>query len=141
MTQPLHELFRLHERLAADTWTIKDLALCRVLLMNDKRYPWLILVPRRDGLRDFHDVAEADKANLHTEIDHASAVLKELTGAFKLNVAAIGNMVPQLHVHVIARFEGDAVWPKPVWGLGEALPYSPSEVGSLIEKLKKAILG
>ncbi|MDO8289126.1 MAG: HIT domain-containing protein [Parvibaculum sp.] len=141
MNQPLHELFRLHERLAADTWTIKDLALSRVLLMNDKRYPWLILVPRRDDLRDFHDVAEADKAALHAEIDHASAVLKELTGAFKINVAAIGNMVPQLHVHVIARFEEDAVWPKPVWGLGEAVPYSPSEVGSLIEKLKKAIHG
>ena len=139
MTHTIPEAFRLHERLAADTWTIKDLALSRVLLMNDKRYPWLVLVPRRDGLRDFHDVAAADKAALHAEIDRASAVLKELTGAFKINVAAIGNMVPQLHIHVIARFEGDEVWPKPVWGLGEAVPYPPSEVGNLIERLKKAI--
>lgn len=141
MTFPLHDAFQLHERLAADTWTIKDLALCRVLLMNDRRYPWLILVPRRAGLRDFHDVAEADKAAFQSEVDHVSIVLKELTGAHKINVAAIGNMVPQLHVHVIARFESDAVWPKPVWGLGEAEPYAPSEVGSLIERLKKGILG
>ncbi|MES1990885.1 MAG: HIT domain-containing protein [Pseudomonadota bacterium] len=141
MTNLISEAFRLHERLAADTWTIKDLALTRVLLMNDKRYPWLILVPRRDGLRDFHDVAAADKATFLAEIDHVSAALKNLTGAFKINVAALGNMVPQLHVHVIARFEGDAVWPKPVWGLGEAVPYPPSEVGSLIEKLKKALHG
>jgi diadenosine tetraphosphate (Ap4A) HIT family hydrolase len=141
MTAPLHETFSLHPQLAADTWTVRDLALCRVLLMNDKRYPWLILVPRRIGLRDFHDVAEGDKATFLAEIDHASAVLKEMTGAHKINVAALGNMVPQLHVHVIARFEGDAVWPKPVWGQGEAVPYPPSEVGAFLEGLKKAIRG
>lgn len=133
--------FDLNERLAADTWTVKDLALCRVLLMNDKRYPWLILVPRREGLRDFHDVAEADKATFLAEIDHASAVLKVQTGAQKMNVAALGNIVPQLHVHVIARFEKDEAWPKPVWGLGEVVPYRPSEIGGLIEVLKKGLLG
>ncbi|MFZ3035405.1 MAG: HIT domain-containing protein [Parvibaculum sp.] len=133
--------FELNERLAADTWTVKDMALCRVLLMNDKRYPWLILVPRREGLRDFHDVAEADKATFLAEIDHVSAVLKVQTAAQKMNVAALGNMVPQLHVHVIARFEKDEAWPKPVWGLGEAVPYPPSEIGSLIEVLKKGLLG
>lgn len=141
MTVSFRETFDLHAQLAADTWTIKDLALCRVLLMNDKRYPWLILVPRRVGLRDFHDVVEGDKPTFLAEIDHVSAVLKEQTGAHKINVAALGNMVPQLHVHVIARFEGDEVWPKPVWGLGEAVAYSPSEVGGLIERLKKDILG
>jgi len=133
--------FALHERLAADTWTVKDLALCRVLLMNDKRYPWLILVPRRTGLRDFHDVAKADKGMFLAEIDHVSEVLKAETGAQKMNVAALGNMVPQLHVHVIARFETDETWPKPVWGLGEAVPYPPSEIGGLIERLKKGLLG
>ena len=141
MTIPLHDTFSLHERLAADTWTIKDLALCRVLLMNDRRYSWLVLVPRRVGLREVHEIAVADKPAFQSEIDQASVFLKEMTGAFKINVAAIGNMVPQLHVHVIARFENDAVWPKPVWGLGEAEPYPPSEVGSLIETLKKGILG
>ncbi len=133
--------FQLHERLAADTWTVKDLPLCRVLLMDDSRYPWAILVPRREGLRDFHEVAKADKAAFQGEIDLVSEVLKEATGAFKLNVAAIGNMVPQLHVHVIARFEGDAVWPKPVWGLGEAMPYAPQGAELLIEKLRKGLLG
>jgi len=141
MTVPLHDAFQLHERLAADTWTVKDLALCRVLLMNDRRYPWLVLVPRRAGLRDFHEVAVADKATFQSEIDQASVFLKEMTGALKINVAALGNMVPQLHVHVIARFVSDAAWPKPVWGLGEAEPYPPSEVGDLIERLKKGILG
>lgn len=133
--------FHLHERLAADTWTVKDLPLCRVLLMNDRRYPWVILVPRRDGLRDFHDVAKADKSAFQGEIDHVSEVLKELTGAHKLNVAALGNMVPQLHVHVVARFEVDAAWPKPVWGVGESEPYRPDEAGALIEKLRKGLLG
>lgn len=133
--------FHLHERLAADTWTVKDLPLCRVLLMNDSRYPWLILVPRREGLRDFHEVAKADKAAFQAEIDRVSEVLKDITQAFKLNVGAIGNMVPQLHVHVIARFEGDAVWPKPVWGLGEAAPYPPQEAELLMEKLRKGLLG
>lgn len=133
--------FELHERLAADTWTVKDLALCRVLLMNDKRYPWLVLVPRREGLRDFHDVAAADKATFLAEIDHVSDVLKVQTAAHKMNVAALGNMVAQLHVHVIARYEKDETWPGPVWGVGEAVSYLPSEAGSLIEVLKKGLLG
>jgi diadenosine tetraphosphate (Ap4A) HIT family hydrolase len=133
--------FALHERLAADTWTVKDLPLCRMLLMNDKRYPWAILVPRREGLRDFHEVAKADKAAFLDEIDRVSEVLKGLTGAHKMNVGALGNMVPQLHVHVVARFEGDAAWPKPVWGLGEAAPYGPGEAEALMEKLRKGLLG
>lgn len=133
--------FQLHDQLAADTWTLCDLPLCRVLLMNDARYPWLILVPRRAGLRDFHDVAAADKQAFLTEIDQASMVLKADTSAFKINVGALGNMVPQLHVHVIARFESDAAWPKPVWGIGEAVPYVSSKAGDIIERLKKALQG
>ncbi len=133
--------FAHHERLAADTWTVKDLPLCRVLLMNDARFPWTILVPRREGLRDFHEVAKPDKASFLGEIDRVSEVLKGITDARKMNVAALGNMVPQLHVHVIARFEGDAAWPKPVWGTGEAVPYAPSEAEALMEKLRKGLLG
>jgi diadenosine tetraphosphate (Ap4A) HIT family hydrolase len=133
--------FHLDERLSADTYTVKDLALCRVLLVNDRRFPWLILVPRREGLRDFHDVAKADKATFHSEIERACGVLKNLTGAFKLNVAALGNMVAQLHVHVIARFEADAAWPKPVWGVGEADAYIPTDAGTLIERLRKGLQG
>jgi diadenosine tetraphosphate (Ap4A) HIT family hydrolase len=133
--------FELHRQLAADTFPVAEMKLCRVLLMNDARYPWAILVPRREGLRDFHDVAAGDKAVFLAEIDEVSAALKGLTGAQKMNVAALGNMVPQLHVHVIARFEGDEAWPKPVWGLGEARPYAPDKAGVLIEKLKKGLLG
>lgn len=133
--------FHLHDRLMADTYTVKDLPLCRLLLMDDQRFPWTILVPRRDGLRDFHDVAKADKPAFLGEIDHVSAVLKAMTGAQKINVAALGNMVPQLHVHVIARFETDPCWPRPVWGEGTAEPYKPAEAGKLIESLRKGLHG
>lgn len=133
--------FHLHERLSADTYTIKDLPLCRLLLMDDSRFPWTILVPRRTELRDFHDVAAADKPDFHEEINRVSVALKKMTGAHKMNVAALGNMVPQLHVHVIARFEGDFCWPRPVWGEGTAVPYPPAEAGRLIESLKKALHG
>ena len=133
--------FELHERLAADTLRVVDLTLCRVLLMNDRRFPWLILVPRREGLRDFDDVAAAEKAHFHSEIDLASAVLRVTTGAEKMNVAALGNMVPQLHVHVIARFAGDAAWPAPVWGVGKAEPYAEAEAAALAAKLAQALHG
>jgi diadenosine tetraphosphate (Ap4A) HIT family hydrolase len=133
--------FELHERLAADTFLVTDLTLCRVLLMNDRRFPWLILVPRRAGLRDFDDVAGAEKADFHAEIDLASAVLREAVAAEKMNVAALGNMVPQLHVHVIARFAGDAAWPSPVWGVGQAEPYQPDEAKGLVARLSAAFRG
>ena len=133
--------FELHERLAADTLRVVDLTLCRVLLMNDRRFPWLILVPRREGLRDFDDVAAAEKAHFHSEIDLASAVLRAAASAEKMNVAALGNMVPQLHVHVIARFSGDAAWPAPVWGAGTAEPYAETEAAALAAKLAQALHG
>ena len=133
--------FELHERLAADTFLVSDLPVCRVLLMNDKRFPWLILVPRREGLRDFDDVAGAEKPNFHAEIDLASQVLREATRAEKMNVAALGNMVPQLHVHVIARFSTDAAWPGPVWGKGEAEPYGEEEARDFAKKLAAAFHG
>lgn len=133
--------FQLHERLSADTYTVKDLPLCRLLLMDDRRFPWTILVPRRTGLRDFHDVAKADKEAFLGEIDAVSRVLKDITGAVKMNVAALGNMVPQLHVHVIARFEKDVCWPRPVWGEGQAEPYAPEDARLLIESLKKTLYG
>ncbi|MBI1262858.1 MAG: HIT domain-containing protein [Rhizobiales bacterium] len=129
--------FVLHPRLAADTFLVGELTLCSVLLMNDSRYPWLILVPRQAGLRDFDDVPMGDKSAFHREIDYASAVLRSETQAFKTNVAALGNMVPQLHVHVIARFEGDAAWPGPVWGQGEAVPYESSAATQLITRLRR----
>jgi diadenosine tetraphosphate (Ap4A) HIT family hydrolase len=127
--------FSVDERLIADTRQVTDWPLCRVLLMNDRRFPWLILVPRRESLRDFHDVPAADKPAFLAEIDRASAALQRATGAHKMNVAALGNLVPQLHVHVIARFETDAGWPRPVWGVGQVEPYGPGEAETFLGRL------
>ena len=115
--------FQLHPRLAADCFDIGALALCQVLLMNDARYPWCILVPRLPELRDFHDVPRADRTQLFDEIDATSRALVQLVAPYKLNVAALGNQVPQLHIHVIARTTSDAAWPSPVWGSGAAVAY------------------
>lgn len=127
--------FVLHERLAADTIPVTDLGLCRVLLMKDARFPWAVLVPMRAGLREFHEVAASDKGQFLAEIDQVSLALQRETRAFKLNVGALGNMVPQLHVHVVARFEGDAAWPGPVWGSGAALAYAPGKAEELSARL------
>jgi diadenosine tetraphosphate (Ap4A) HIT family hydrolase len=132
------ERFELHGRLAADTLLVVDLALSRVLLMKDARYPWLILVPRRAGLTELHDLAHAEGLVLMEEVRRVSATLKSLTGAAKINVGALGNLVPQLHIHVIARKPGDAAWPGPVWGVGEAAAYAPGVAEALIDRLRAA---
>jgi diadenosine tetraphosphate (Ap4A) HIT family hydrolase len=108
--------FQLHERLAADTLPLDRWPLCEVLLAKDATYPWLILVPRRVGLRDFDDLAREDLDTASWEIVRASRTLKAVFRPDKLNVAALGNQVPQLHVHVIARFTDDPAWPGPIWG-------------------------
>jgi diadenosine tetraphosphate (Ap4A) HIT family hydrolase len=105
----------LHPQLEHDTVPVADLALCRVLAIDDAYYPWLILVPRHTGAVEIADLG-ADAARLMDEILLASSVLKAVTGCDKLNVAAIGNVVPQLHVHIVARWKDDPLWPKPVWG-------------------------
>ena len=119
--------FALHPRLAADTAQIARWPLCRILLMNDARFPWLILVPERPGLREIHDLAAADRATLAEEIARASRLLQDRFQADKINVAALGNQVQQLHVHVIARFAGDPAWPKPVWCEGASEPMTAAE--------------
>ncbi len=115
----------LHPRLAADTELVCDWPLCRVLLMNDARYFWLILVPRRDGLTEITDLTPQERAILMEETARAGQIIKA-AGAAKLNIAALGNQVPQLHMHVIGRAPGDPAWPNPVWGRGEAAPYDPA---------------
>ena len=114
--------FELHSRLAADTSLIADWPLCRVLLMEDARYFWLVLVPRAAGLTEIIDLAPKDRGVLMEEIARAQTVIKN-SGAAKLNVGALGNMVPQLHVHVIGRNPGDPAWPGPVWGHSPVVPY------------------
>lgn len=123
MTAP----FELDPRLASDTLAIGDLPLCRVLLMRDSRFAWLVLVPRQAGLVEVTDLAEADRAALWREVDLAGAALRAVAPCDKLNIGALGNIVRQLHVHVVARVEGDAAWPGPVWGSGKALAYADIE--------------
>lgn len=117
--------FTLHPRLAANTIDLGRLTLCRLLLMNDARWPWFILVPERAGVREIFELEENDQMLLHTETMLLSRSVNDSFRADKMNIAALGNVVPQLHVHVIARHEGDAAWPAPVWGKGEPVPYDP----------------
>jgi diadenosine tetraphosphate (Ap4A) HIT family hydrolase len=129
-------MFALHPQLEADTHLVADWPLCRVLLMNDSRYPWLILVPRQDQVVEITELAAADQAILMGEIARASTLLRGLFDPRRINVAALGNMVAQLHVHVIARFETDDAWPKPVWGQHPPLPYQPEAAARLLERLR-----
>ncbi len=129
--------FVLDPRLDADTLVLTDWPLCRVLLANDSRFPWLILVPRIAGAVEIVDLPEAARAALSAEIDRAARALRKVTACDKLNIAALGNMVAQLHVHVIARRRGDAAWPKPVWGLGDPTPYAPNDAAVL--RLRQAL--
>ena len=127
--------FELDPHLAADTVPVADWALSRVLLMKDARFPWLILVPRRVGLTELHDLSHAEGLVLMEELKRASAGLKSASGAAKINIGALGNLVPQLHIHVVARNPDDAAWPGPVWGAGTAEPYVPGAAEALVAKL------
>ena len=129
----------LHPQLEQDTVTIADLALSRLLLSRDANYPWLLLVPRRPGATEIIDLDGAEQAQLMIEIDTVSRALKAVTACDKLNVAAIGNVVPQLHVHVVARRRGDPAWPKPVWGAAPARAYDPAERERFIAALRRKI--
>lgn len=133
------DAFALHPRLQADTVFVADWTLSRVLVMNDTRYPWLVLVPRRAGAVEVFDLAEADRAMLTEEAARASRGLKQLSGAAKINIAALGNLVPQLHIHVVARSPGDAAWPGPVWGQGSAVLYAAPARDALVAQLVKAL--
>lgn len=119
--------FDLHPQLAADGLFLADWPLCRVLRMNDRNYPWLILVPRIPEVREIIDLVEPDQQRLMQEIARASTALRTLRRPHKINVGALGNMVPQLHVHVLGRDQSDAAWPKPVWGAVPANPFPPLE--------------
>ncbi len=130
--------FGLDPRLAMDTVFVADWQLCRVLLMDDARFPWLILVPRRPGLVELDDLDEDGATLLMHEIRRAMQMLRGVVGCDKLNVGALGNIVRQLHVHVVARREGDAAWPGPVWGSGTTRRYPESERDALLARLCSA---
>lgn len=132
----MQELFQLHSQLVQDTFFIQDLSLSRVLLMNDKRFPWVILVPRKNNLTEVHQLTEPDLTLCFSEVKLISKALQDYSSADKMNIAALGNRVPQLHIHVIARKTTDAAWPKAVFGHGKAIPYSANEAQELIENIK-----
>ena len=132
-------VWSLHPQLERDTANIGDLPLCRVLVVRDGNFPWAILVPRRVEIVEVIDLDEVEQAQLMTEIARVARALKSVTGCDKLNVAALGNLVPQLHVHVIARFEDDPAWPAPVWGRVAARPYSPDALVARVSSLTVAL--
>jgi diadenosine tetraphosphate (Ap4A) HIT family hydrolase len=126
--------FSLDKRLAADAIPIGDLILSSVLLMDDARFPWFILVPRRPGASELTDLSDEDAAALMNEIRTATRVMLDLAKPDKVNIGALGNMVPQLHVHVVGRFRSDPAWPGPVWGHGSRSPYPAHAAAALVER-------
>ena len=132
--------FSLHDKLAADCERLADLDLCTALLMRDHRFPWVILVPRLEGLRDFHDLPRDQALAMFEEIDRVSRILVEAFAAEKINVAALGNQVPQLHVHVIARYANDIAWPGPVWNAGAADEMDDALVAERAAVLRRALV-
>jgi diadenosine tetraphosphate (Ap4A) HIT family hydrolase len=132
-------VWSLDPQLERDTVTVGDLPLARILVMNDATYPWLILVPRIAGAVELIDLADEQQAQLMDEIAMLSRVLKDVTGCDKLNVAAIGNVVAQLHVHVVARRRDDPAWPRPVWGHAPARPYGQPEIDRFIDSIRQEV--
>jgi diadenosine tetraphosphate (Ap4A) HIT family hydrolase len=133
--------YELHPQLAADTHPLAALELCELRLMDDANYPWLVLVPRVAEARELIDLDAAQRHALTDEIDRAARLLRDAFRPHKLNVAALGNLVPQLHVHVIAREENDPAWPAPVWGRVAARPYPPEMLVERVRLLRSLLDG
>lgn len=131
--------FTLDARLEADSEHLMWLGLCELRIMNDRRWPWLILVPQRPGIEEMHELRPLDQAMLTFEIDMVAKALKKTSGCSKINVGALGNIVRQLHVHVVARSEGDAGWPGPVWGHGPREPYGRVALHRFAETIRAAL--
>ncbi|MGQ0742653.1 MAG: HIT domain-containing protein [Alphaproteobacteria bacterium] len=129
--------FVLDPRLSVETVFISDWRLCRVLLRNERRFPWLVLVPRREGAAEIFDLNESERTSLMVEMNKAAVRLKEWAKADKMNVATLGNQVPQLHVHVVARRIGDAAWPNPPFG--RAAAYDEAALARVTAELKCAL--
>ena len=130
-------MFILDKKLQQDSFFIADLELCKVLLMNDANYPWLILVPRQNNLKDIVDLSFEDQIILLKEINFVAEIFKKEFEFDKLNIANLGNVVSQLHIHVIARKKNDATFPRPVWGNAQALEYSGNNLTKTLEKIQK----
>lgn len=132
-------MFKLHHQLQQDCFELGSFPLCRLLLMNDSNYPWFILVPQREGIHEIHQLTVADQQQLLHESSQLSRTLAEAFEADKMNIAALGNVVPQLHIHHIVRYRTDPAWPQPVWGRVDAAPYTDAGVALLLERLRCAL--
>ncbi|MEI6712285.1 MAG: HIT family protein [Verrucomicrobiota bacterium] len=133
------DLFTVHPQLAGQSVFVCELQLSRLVLMNNQRFPWLLLIPRLNDVTEIVDLSEEHQMLLWREIARVSQLLRDLFQPDKLNVATIGNLVPQLHVHLIARFQTDEAWPKPTFGFAPPLPYSPEERDALLTRILAAI--
>ena len=131
--------FALDPRLEADTRHVATLPLCELRLMDDARFAWLVLVPRRADMVEVADLAEAEQQQLWREASRAGAALRAMAPCDKLNLGALGNIVRQLHLHVVARTQGDAAWPGPVWGSGAAVPHAADVLAARVEALRCAL--
>lgn len=132
-------MFALDPQLQQDTMPIGDFPLCRLLLSNDSNYPWFILVPRRENISELFQLDDADQQQLWKETTGLAEILKDSFDADKLNVATLGNVVSQLHMHVIVRKRDDAAWPAPVWGKHPAAPYNAGQVDAIRDRLRMAL--
>ena len=133
--------FVLDPTLAEDTVVLGDFPLSKVLLSRDANYPWCILVPRRSGKRELHHLAQVDRQQLMTESCHLAEVMADLFVPDKMNVAALGNRVPQLHLHHVARFRNDKAWPGSIWGVHAPASYSKKDLQSMVSRLRSALAG
>jgi diadenosine tetraphosphate (Ap4A) HIT family hydrolase len=127
-------MFTLDERLAADSFLIKDFALCQLRLINNANFPWVILVPKVSEVSEIMDLSDGQRLVLFNEVNLVGNLMKEVFAADKINIAALGNQVSQLHIHIIARFKGDKAWPQPIWG-AESTPYSEEGKSEVIERI------
>lgn len=131
--------FRLDPRIEASTLAFGRSALCSLRIMNDRRFPWLVLIPERPDLREIHDLEPGLRTELTEEIAAVSRALQAATGAEKINIGTLGNIVPQLHVHVIGRFQDDPAWPGPVWGFYAAVPYERTEADDFASRVRTCL--
>jgi len=134
-------MFRLHERLQADTLFIGEFPLSLVLLSKDANYPWVILVPKREGIKEIYQLPEVDQQQLMRESSALAQAMEDQVAPDKLNIATIGNLVPQLHMHHVARFKSDSAWPGPVWGAVPPTSYNAQQQASILAGLQKALAG
>ncbi|GAV21057.1 HIT domain protein [Mariprofundus micogutta] len=129
----------LHPQLEKDCFIVGQFKLCTLLLLNDSNYPWFILVPQREGITEIHQLSEADQQQLMRESSMLASCIEKEFNADKINIAALGNMVPQLHIHHIVRYKSDPAWPAPVWGEFPAKSYDSAKANEMMTVLRQQL--